>query len=457
MRIQFPKVPPLMVIGFIKDKDLRVLTLEENEIYIESDELIDDFSNVKLEIFNLNENKYNRFQLNGCEVIRVENQEFSYIYVIKILNGINEELKHHIQMIKLMAELPKENSSDSLQKRFSKLEFLKSIHTGYPYDKDSEVYKDYNEQMKEWFGFEIIEDQNNQYKKLMKNVKLAFSLNNHRQYKRFIENGIECSILDALSERNISNHGIFTHGFTRLYIGNEFCTHLLPECGELMKLLNKAVYENYEVTVVLSYITENQIENTRNLLNKLQQWCIEYDSELEIVVNDWAVAELVNEEFSKLKCIFGRLMNKRKKDPRAEMMFGYEKYKEKMKENNLNSDYYIGFLKNNNICRFEFEDTHIKSKIPVGTHSLHFPFYQINTSAFCPTYAENEFFSKYKQRSVSHCPHYCDEFCFLYPKHLDMIGKGNSIFGFSNKLFIDANYLKEYIEQGIDRIVFSAE
>ena len=51
------------------------------------------------------------------------------------------------------------------------------------------------------------------------------------------------------------------------------------------------------------------------------------------------------------------------------------------------------------------------------------------------------------------CPRYCNKKVFLYPKHLKMVGRYNSLFGYDEKILWDEKKLQDYLEQGIDRIV----
>ena len=48
---------------------------------------------------------------------------------------------------------------------------------------------------------------------------------------------------------------------------------------------------------------------------------------------------------------------------------------------------------------------------------------------------------------------YCEQKVFLYPKHLKMVGRYNSLFGYDGKILWDEKQLQDYLEQGIDRIV----
>lgn len=86
---------------------------------------------------------------------------------------------------------------------------------------------------------------------------------------------------------------------------------------------------------------------------------------------------------------------------------------------------------------------------------MHFPFYMTNSSQYCPLYAMCTTMDRGNQKLVKSCPKYCRDYVFLYPKHLKMIGKYNSLFGFDDTLLKDKDILEYYINNNIDRIVLN--
>jgi hypothetical protein len=106
------------------------------------------------------------------------------------------------------------------------------------------------------------------------------------------------------------------------------------------------------------------------------------------------------------------------------------------------------------IERFEFEAGPMRARIPGAGHSLHYPFYYTNASVFCMLHAELTEFYAGKQRLVESCPCYCTDFCYIYPEPLKLVGKGNRLFGFDDRILVDTTSLQSYIDQGVDRLVF---
>lgn len=66
-----------------------------------------------------------------------------------------------------------------------------------------------------------------------------------------------------------------------------------PKEDQLFQLLEKARKESLQVTLTFSYIREFMLENTGQLIEKLENWCEENKVILEIQVNDWAMAEML--------------------------------------------------------------------------------------------------------------------------------------------------------------------
>ena len=174
---------------------------------------------------------------------------------------------------------------------------------------------------------------------------------------------------------------------------------------------------------------------------------------MEIIVNDWAMPALLHGK-PHLKPVLGVLLNKRRKDVRLPYKHGIGNHVDSLAENNLNCGFYQDYLKNTfDIQRFEFESCGYKVTIPDGHHSLHLPFFQTNTSQYCTLYAVCRYGDRGKQKLPENCPRYCNKKVFLYPKHLKMVGRYNSLFGYDEKILWDEKKLQDYLEQGIDRIV----
>ena len=292
----------------------------------------------------------------------------------------------------------------------------------------------------------------------------ALELDNPWLYEEYLSKDLTTFMENYWKRNYLSGHWLSDHFPQRLYIGNSFCHLLFPKEDQLFLLLEKARKESLQVTLTFSYIREFMLENTGQLIEKLENWCEENKVILEIQVNDWAMAEMLKGK-SLLVPALGILLNKRRKDPRLHYKTGTmeqigadaDKY---LSENNLNADFYREYLKKEyGIVRYEWESCGYEQKFPEPAagrkmeNHLHLPFYQTNTSQYCPLYARCKRGSRGAQTLPKDCPHWCREYAFLYPAHLHMLGRYNSLFALDTGILRSPELLGGWLREGVDRLV----
>jgi len=288
------------------------------------------------------------------------------------------------------------------------------------------------------------------------------------EWKRITGNQLDSNKQnDSPDNKSNIGHGL---NLNRIYIGNQFCHLLFPDEKELFMMLEKAYKESLGITIAFSYIRQFMLKPIEELINRLAQWCKEKDTCIEIVINDWAMADIIAKQNAELAikkseainemrqylipCL-GILLNKRKKDPR----FPYKKGDKSLySQNNLNADFYRKYLQSEfGIQRYEWESCGYEQEFPQGKNSLHLPYYQTNTSQYCPLYAICTTGNRGIQYLVKECSHYCSIYRLSYPKHLNITGRFNSLFGIDKELLNHLEKIKAYANAGIDRLVIGWE
>ena len=317
-------------------------------------------------------------------------------------------------------------------------------------------------------------------------LETAIEIDRPELYKEYLQNDIKQLIEQCYEWKRITgnqldsnkqndspdNKSNIGHGLNlnRIYIGNQFCHLLFPDEKELFMMLEKAYKESLGITIAFSYIREFMLKPIEELINRLAQWCKEKDTCIEIVINDWAMADIIAKQNAELAikkseainemrqylipCL-GILLNKRKKDPR----FPYKKGDKSLySQNNLNADFYRKYLQSEfGIQRYEWESCGYEQEFPQRKNSLHLPYYQTNTSQYCPLYAICTTGNRGIQHLVKECPHYCSIHRLSYPKHLNITGRFNSLFGIDKELLNHPEKIKAYANAGIDRLVIGWE
>jgi len=406
-------IPAMLILGFVNGRDIRLTGISDEAIGFEVENIIEGDLSLTIAIFNFKNYCYDEFHFDKCKIVDCTGKTVSYIYKIE------PEYLNTNQRKEFLERLGEIDNTVSIIKEVEgtarKMSFLDGYQPFYPLEKDKEFCKSYKEQEEEeeWHTYQTTDETNNGFLKSMSEVELAFSINNFSLYEKFSNTDFKTAIQNVLEQNQLKDHPIFVKPFSRVYIGNEFCPNIFLETDKLIKLLDQTRMEGLNATIALSFLREDIIELRIALLKRLVEWCDKNDTSLEVIVNDWGMMELVAQTNGRLKPILGRLLNKRKKDPKYKWKWGIKNYTQDMEENFLNgNETFISLLSSRGVNRFEFESHIHNNLIPEGKHSLHFPYYQTNTSQYCTLYADCTGYSRTKQKLVSHCPRYCTEFSF---------------------------------------------
>lgn len=486
--------------GFCDHLEIRIIGLSEEGFSFRVPEKIEKAACLEICFFDFSADCYRKVQLaeKEREMKLTEETPFFFIYSVWTKNGeYREQVKRLVTDYDNYISL-KLAGDDA---------YLSEKMVGYPAELDEVYAESFEEQKKEWFSgggdgrkdcFCEKKGQEEIWKKQSSSddfeegleFELALTIDRPELYNDFLQKDGTIFCHDYWKNNFLEHHPLSQKQATRLYIGNQFCHNLFPEKKQLFQMLEKAFENKLAVTIAFSYIRNHLLEEIDELLQELEVWCQSREKEagkeqevyfpakkeqiitenlrnpinqkkkesetkydLEIIVNDWAMPILLQGK-PHLKPVLGVLLNKRRKDVRLPYKHGIGNHVDSLAENNLNCGFYQDYLKNTfDIQRFEFESCGYKVTIPDGHHSLHLPFFQTNTSQYCTLYAVCRYGDRGKQKLPENCPRYCNKKVFLYPKHLKMVGRYNSLFGYDEKILWDEKQLQDYLEQGIDRIV----
>ena len=434
---------------FTEGVDVRTLYIENNIIVFECCKDIENISEIKMAILNLDSFEYEELFFDKCEIC--EKKELTYKYEYKVLIGAHNEevilrlntLLEQINDVENIFDETYNGKNDLLKTKKNNMEH-------YQYSEDKTICKDIEQQKSYWFDFQ------DSKVTLPENAELAFVVSEHKIYKEVLKYGFRQGFRKCLENVNIHKMDFFNKEINHVYIGNDFCINLFPNEEMLSKLINQAYDEKLGITISYPPLIQQRLDHTKKMIRILEEFCREKQIVIELVVNDWGMIQLLKEE--KIECfnlVLGRLLNKRKKDSRMKNRMGYEKYKEEFGRNNLCSEPFSKIMDECLIRRCEFEANQFFNEIPDGNHTLHFPFYQTNTASNCLIYANCKNKSVIQQEYPEHCPHYCSEFYFSFPKHLDVIGKNNSLFVFDKNIFLEQKIIDRYVERGINRFAYT--
>lgn len=452
-------IPFGLLAGFYGEKEIRITKLaEEGFCFRTVSEIPRLQEKLRLCFYDLNQNRYQEIPVTQDAWRQMEARtEFFTSYAVAVQQedyrrAVRTLLGQYDRYIRLKLEEDDSGMAEQL--------------TGYPAKADEVFAESFQEQLTEWFGSKTNgmqdgcgkdeydgrkEQIETRTEKKPAEPEFALELDHPRVYTQFLNQRLDDFLTAYQARYPAFQNWMRGRKTDRIYIGNAFCHLLFPEKELLFALLEKANRESLQVTLTFSYVREYQIQETEELLQKLQQWCEKQKTKLEVEINDWAMADMLKGALPDLVPCFGRMLNKRKKDPRMTYKKGS---RECLRENSLNAEFYQEYLSQEfGIQRLEWESCGYEQKFPdpaakmkVENH-LHLPFYQTNTSQYCTLYAG----SAYGDRSVQHLLTSCDKRCewqaYLYPQHLEMVGRYNSLFGRDHEILERAGIVPYDLEK----------
>lgn len=455
-----PMIPFGLLAGFVGEKEVRITELSEEGFAFRTAEQIQKPDCVRLCFYDLEKAQYEELILQGLELKQGEIQSFFHTYTVwmdqqqsaskyrELVRKLLGQYSHYIQL-----KLTEDDGG------------LAQAMTGYPAELDEIHAETWEQQKKLWYAeaLEVWQSEAGYMAEMNVHTKtrctvsemefpeFAIAIDRPELYEQYSRRPLEDFIKCYWKEQYLASHPLAKIRPGRLYIGNQFCPHLFPADEMLFALLQKAQRESLQVTVVFTCQKESMLKSTEQLLQKLDQWCDWHDRELEVIVNDWGLAGLVGRMTSHLIPILGILLNKYKKDPRIGFKQGDQML---LKENPLGFENYRKYLQDEfAIHRYEWECRGHEQEYPQGRNSLYFPFYQTNTSQYCPLYACCTTGERGRQKESANCPQYCQNKVLLYPDHLKMVGRYNSLFALDDTLLRMPEQAEQLMKSGIDRLV----
>lgn len=282
------------------------------------------------------------------------------------------------------------------------------------------------------------------FKYLGENVTPAVSLDCDRLCNAYLSNRLDRLLPEG-----------FCGKIKHLYLGNFVCPKAV-DSGLERRVLEKAAAESLEITIVTTWLKEGDREAAFSRLRSFAEILNREQLQAELEVNDWGYVTLLSEHPEWKKCFrptLGRLLNKQRRDPRFENVSGFSRHTDAMGENSLSDPEYVRFLSDLGITRYEAENVPFALSLPNLAGSLHVPFYQTNTSPYCPLFALALTGERGHQTEIRSCPKFCEREVQLYAPDLRVIGRFNSLFGVCFRT--DEERLREYFRRGIDRLVYT--
>jgi len=229
--------------------------------------------------------------------------------------------------------------------------------------------------------------------------------------------------------------------FNRIYVGSEFCERLFPSPKKLLRILRGAEELNLKTSLVTpAMLTETGAKQFQYIFNKLRN-----KNRLEIIVNCWGMLELLR-DYKNLEPVFGRSLNKIKRDPR------WRGDSSALKQSSLSISSFTNLLKKYRVRKIELDNVPqgliINSNGDELQYHLYFSKIPISFSKICVFGSTN---IKGRKFSIdSPCQKECQDYSIIYR---DEAGKTTEHIG--RAVYMENKNLDKINLKRISRLIFS--
>ena len=293
--------PFALISGYITEDfgqrlEVRILELEEDRAVFRTADRIGTVSRLEVYFYDDRAGQYDGIVLEHPAVTEILSKrgadparQFYFEYEVQIAE---ESYKKAVQKLYVAYDhyIQKKLAGDDAA--------LSEDYTGYPAKLDDVITTDFEKQRAAWFGdidTEAVEASGLLFALREHQAELAVELDRPELYERYRKEAAEVFYENYWKEHGLSRHPLAQYLPGRLYIGNQFCPHLLPDWEKLKELFDKAKREHLKITLVFSYLREERIADTRKLLDQIAAWCDRAQTRIEIVAGDWGMLSLICE------------------------------------------------------------------------------------------------------------------------------------------------------------------
>ena len=288
-----------LIAGFAGEKEIRIIEIAENGFIFRTAEKIADPELFRVCFYHYPKLEYEQVELHSYTLECSGEYEFYYEYTLYLDHIKNKDIMwdshfiddndsaEFIEYRKQVQYLLGWYDRYIRMKLLGDSEELASFMTAYPEGGDVVTARDFEEQKKAWFFRETKEIHRDE-----KEVEAEKAKKTVQDAKQKLKTGLEVGSESPVSEYalELDNPWLYEEYLSKdlttfmenYWKRNYLSGHWLSD----FQLLEKARKESLQVTLTFSYIREFMLENTGQLMEKLENWCEENKVTLEIQVND---------------------------------------------------------------------------------------------------------------------------------------------------------------------------
>jgi len=291
-------------------------------------------------------------------------------------------------------------------------------------------------------------------------ISLALYLSLPEEIHRLEDRGLHAFLEEESASADPELFAFFDLSLDRVYVGAEFCTHLLPGPAAIRRFAEVLKRINLPFTFLTPPTPQNALTSVRRILSCLERMAGDREEAIEVVIHDWGVLRMMK-DYPSLQPVLGRGMARLSNDTlfQVEKDPLFAKVLPELRSNSCTSPAYREYLHILGIRRMEFDwpEQGIDMDFPDWGFrvSLYLPFVYLASGRRCPAGASTlPCFER--NRLERRCSRPCRDVAVLVPHTRPETGP--PLFCRGNTLYQRSTHLPDLLppklaEMGFDRVV----
>jgi hypothetical protein len=291
-------------------------------------------------------------------------------------------------------------------------------------------------------------------------ISLALFLSLPDEIRRLEDQGLPAFLEEEAARADPDLLPFFDLPLRRVYVGSEFCTHLLPGPAAIRNLASALKRVNLPFTFLTPPTPQNALGKVRRILACLGPVAAGGEKAIEVVINDWGVLRMMR-HYPSLQPVLGRGMAKLCNDTRFRVNEDplFAKVLPELRSNSYTNPAYRNFFRNQGIHRLEFDWPEQGIDMDFAgwgfALSLYLPLVYLASGRRCPTGASTlPYFER--NRLQQRCSRPCRDVMVLLPHTKEE--SGPELFCRGNTLYQRSTHVPDLLpprlaKMGFDRLV----
>ena len=267
--------------------------------------------------------------------------------------------------------------------------------------------------------------------------------------------------------KNLFKRNLTPEKLERIYFGVEFCQRLIPDSDDVKEAIRVTREAGLNFSYVTPPATDIGVETLMSRFSLLREET-DFPGEIEVIVNDWGVLRVLKRQFTGLKPVFGRMMNKMIRDPRVAPYYVSNTAPSEgltvVRQSSVTNPLFQNSLKEWGVDRHEFDNLFQGIEVKVEAEDIFFsvyvPYGYVATGRVC---MPGSFGLQRKDKFTEYmgCGRECQGFTHklgnaqspFSNRTLELVQRGNTIF-FPNSWAMLKAVFNGDLSEALDRVVY---